>query len=129
MIEIVNDGKAIMLDRTFNTEPIYSEPNRFKVGVGLTDVNVTDTDLENPVQIDIDNMKPIAEGYPVTQEQYLEVGFRFFLDADEANDNLISEIGLFDENGKMYSRVVLPEGSEINKVEGVQVAFVQKDRF
>jgi len=48
---ITNDGKKIILDRTFNAVPTRLSVTKFKVGIGTTDATVADTNLETPVPI------------------------------------------------------------------------------
>jgi len=48
---IVNNGKKIMLDRSWNPSPTRTAPTTFKVGTGTTAVVVTDTDLEHEIPV------------------------------------------------------------------------------
>ena len=44
-----NDGKSIILDRTWNSSPTRNEVSQGKIGIGTTDAVNTDTDIERPV--------------------------------------------------------------------------------
>ena len=48
---VVDTGRNIMLDRTFNLNPTRTHITKFKVGIGTTEPTLADTDLESPVTI------------------------------------------------------------------------------
>jgi len=48
---VTNEGRKIMLDRTYNAAPTRAEVTKFKIGVGTTTPVVTDTDLEHAIPI------------------------------------------------------------------------------
>ena len=48
---IVNDGKKILLDRTYNLNPTRTPVSQFKIGMGTTDPVVANTAMETQVPI------------------------------------------------------------------------------
>ena len=127
-ITIVNDGKKIVLDRSFNASPTRTAPSLFKVGTGTTSPTATDTDLGTAVTIDADDTKDFQVGFPSMNYSTLQTTIRCFLELTEANGNSLTEFGIFNEDGTalMYSHAV---NTAISKTTSVEIAFVQKDKL
>ena len=50
--ELVDDGRNVLLNRTYKETPDYNAPTKCKVGVGTTTPNTSDTNCENIVPMD-----------------------------------------------------------------------------
>ena len=125
---ITNDGKKIILDRTYNSSPTLSAPAQFKVGTGNTEATINDTDLENPVNIDGDNFKAFESGYPTQDTNTLTNTIRCFLNSLEANGNNLSEFGIVNGDGTplLFSRTV---HTAINKTSSNEITYIIKERI
>jgi len=124
---ITNDGKLIILDRTFLVTPTRTAPTQFKVGTGTTNPSLGDTDLETPVDIDGDNFKPFVSGYPVIDIITGQVTTRCFLNTLEANGNDLTEFGIVNSDGTplLFSRTV---HTIISKTDSIEITYIQKDK-
>lgn len=49
---ITNNGKKIILDRTFNSSPTLTVPSTYKIGINNSTPSVSDTDIVRPFPID-----------------------------------------------------------------------------
>ncbi len=125
---VTNNGLKICLNRTFKATPDYLAPSKFKIGTGTTTPAVSDTDVETGVNINGGATKSFVTGYPVLDETNFQVTIRCFLNSVEGNGNVLTEFGLFNEDGSalMYSHAVF---TAITKTSSVEVSFVQKDRL
>ena len=50
---ITNNGRVNAIDRAYLDSPTYSVPYQFRVGIGSTTPNISDTDLEIPIPISV----------------------------------------------------------------------------
>jgi hypothetical protein len=125
---ITTTGHTIVLNRAFKETPDYTAPTIFSVGDGATDPTKSDTELESPVIISATEYKDISTGYPAIDETKLEVSFRMFLNTLEANDEDLTEVGIFNDDTpkKIYSRDTF---KELNKTNSVEVSILKKDRI
>ena len=73
---IVDNGKKIILNRSFKSSPDYTAPSFFKVGTGTTTPTVSDTDLESAVTIGGGSSKAITSGYPVIDGDENDLRFK-----------------------------------------------------
>ena len=125
---ITEDGKKIILDRSFNSSPTRTAISQFKVGTGTTTPTVLDTDLETPVSIDGDNFKNVVTGYPTLDLTNFQVTTRALLLSTDGNGNNLTEWGLVNTDGTplMFSRAVFTSIAKSNLIE---VAFIEKDKL
>lgn len=125
---ITNEGKGIVIDRTFLSSPTKLPPSQFKVGTGTTNPTITDTDLESAVNIDTDEFKDFISGFPTVDTTNNQATSRMFLNTLEANGNDLSEIGIFNKDTTpiMFSRTTFPT---ISKTSVNEITFIQKDKI
>ncbi len=125
---MVDNGKKIILDRTFNTIPTRSEPSQIKVGTGTNTPSSGDTDLQTPVNIDGDNFKNFVTGFPSIDFTAFSSEIRAILLTTEANGNNLSEFGIVNGDGTplLFMRSVFTAFAKNNTT---QVTFIQKTRF
>ena len=125
---VTDQGLKIMLNRTFKTTPDYTVPSVFSVGTGTGTPAVSDTALGSIVAINGGNTKSFVSGYPILDEDNLQVTVRCLLTTTEANGNSLTEFGIFNEDASplMFSRAV---HTAITKTSSVQVFYVQKDKI
>lgn len=125
---ITNNGKGIMLDRSFLGTPTKTQPSQFKVGTGTNTPTSTDTDLQTAVSIDGDNFKSFAAGFPSLDTTNNQVTFRCILLVTEANGNSLTEFGIVNSDGTplMFSRAV---HTAITKNNTTQITYIEKDKF
>jgi len=125
--KIVSSGHKISLNRTWKVIPDYTAPTVFKVGTGTTDANITDTDLETPVNINGGQTKPFVSGYPVLDEINFIATVRALLLSTEANGNDLTEFALFNTDGSplMMSRAT---HTLIPKNTSTQIIYLEKDQ-
>jgi len=125
---VTDEGKKIVLNRTFKTTPDYSIPDEFKIGTGTTTPARGDTDLETPVSIDGDNFKDVDSGYPILTEGTLNAETRCIVLTTEANGNTITEFGLVnsDSSRKLFSHAVF---TGITKTNTVQIILTERDQI
>lgn len=124
---ITDNGKKIILNRTFKATPDYTAPSQFKVGTDTTTPDVSDTDLGAAVVISGGlYVKDLVSGYPTIDEGAFTATMRSLLFTTDANGNSITEYGSFNNDGtpKLFSRGVF---TAISKTSTVQVIFVEKD--
>ena len=122
---ITNDGKQIMLDRTFLSSPTLTPPSQFKVGTGTNTPVVTDTDLQTPVNINGGQLKNFVAGFPSIDTVSVQATMRSFLNTLEANGNDLTEFGAFNGDGTplLFSRTTHPV---ISKSTSVEVTYIEK---
>ena len=125
---ITNKGKQIILDRVYNNSPTRSAPSQFKVGTGTTTPNITDTDLETPVNIDGDNFKNFETGFPLIDNTALTAEIRCVLLVTDANGNSVAEFGLVNSDGSilLFSRAVF---TAITKNNTTEITLIEKDTY
>ena len=125
---LVDNGKKIILDRSFNSIPTRSAPSQIKVGTGTNTPLSGDTDLQTPVDIDGDNFKGFSTGYPSIDFTALSSEIRAILLTTEANGNSLTEFGIVNSDGTplLFMRAVF---TAITKNNTTQVTFIQKTRF
>lgn len=123
---ITNDGKKIVMDRTFNSVPDRTTISQFKVGTGSTSPTISDTDLETPVNIGGDNFKNFVTGYPILDLINMQVTFRAIVLSTEANGNSLTEFGTVNSDGTpvLFSRSV---HTQINKNNSIEIAYIEKN--
>ena len=126
--QITDNGRLIMLNRTFKSSPDYLAPSVFKIGTGTTTPAAGDTDVETGVNINGGATKSFVSGYPILDETNMQVTIRCFLNTLEGNGNSLTEFGLFNADGSplMYSHSVF---TAISKTTDNEISFVQKDRI
>jgi len=118
---ITKKGIGMMLTQT------YSHLDRFKIGVGSSAFSFDDLDLETPVEVNPEEYYGnILDGYPDVDTDNLTVETRFFLSNIEGNDNTISEIGLIDKDGNLFSRNLI---TPISKNDSVEISFEITDEW
>ncbi|MHA1481838.1 MAG: hypothetical protein ACTSQA_00185 [Candidatus Heimdallarchaeaceae archaeon] len=125
---ITNDGKKIILDRSFNSSPTRTAPSQFKVGTDNTSPSLSDTDLIAPVSIDGDNFKNFVTGYPTLDLTNMKVTIRGLLLSTEANGNSLKEFGTVNSDGTplMFSRST---HTAINKTSSIEIAYIDKSKL
>lgn len=125
---ITTTGKKVMLNRTFKSTPDYTTFSVFKLGTGTTTPTENDTDLETPVNINGSQTKSFVTGYPIFDEDNLQVGFRCFVNSVESNGNSLTEFGLFnsDSTKKMWGRAT---HTPLTKSSSIEVTYIQKDKL
>lgn len=125
---LVDNGKKIILDRSFNTSPTRSVPSQIKVGTGTDTPTSGDTDLQTPVNIDGDNFKGFVSGFPNINFTSFSAEIRAILLTTEANGNSLSEFGIVNGDGTplLFMRSVF---TAFTKNNTTQVTFIQKTRF
>ena len=124
---VTNNGLKIMLNRTYKSTPDYKAPTRFKIGTGTTTPDVSDTDLETPVDIETGvQIKVFVSGYPIINETTLQATIRAYINSLEANGNSITEFGLFNQDVSplIFSHAVF---TAVTKDDSVEISFLQKD--
>ncbi len=122
---ITNDGKDLILNRTFKGSPDYKEPSLISVGTGTTEPSESDSSMESPVTIDTDNFKGFSSGYPTLDESGDQATIRAFLLSTEANGNTITEFGILnnDSTKKLFSHST---HTSIDKDNAVEISYVAK---
>lgn len=125
---ITNNGKIVMLNRTYKAVPDYLAPTVFMVGKDNTTPNIADTALDDPVTINGGDTKAFVAGYPTFDEVNNEVTIRCSLTTAEANGNIINGFGIFNEDGTpmMIGEDTFTGETKTNTVE---LAFIIKDRL
>jgi len=123
---ITNQGRLIALNRLWKSSPDYTAPSLFSVGIGTTNPQVTDTNLETPVNINGGQTKAFVSGYPIFDESNMVSTVRCLLLTTEANGNSLTEFGIknTDSTKKLFSHAVF---TSLTKTTSVQVFFLQKD--
>lgn len=123
---ITDDGKKIMMDRTFNSVPDRTSVSQFKIGTSSQTPSVSDTDLISPVSIDGDNFKNFVTGYPILDLLNMQVTFRGIVLSTEANGNSLTEFGTVNSDGTplLFSRSV---HTQINKTDSIEIAYISKN--
>jgi len=124
---ITNNGRSIILDRTFNSSPTRSQPSLYKIGTGVTDPVESDTDVETGVNINGGATATFESGYPSVDYTAKESTIRCKLLTTEGNTNSLTEFCVFNNDGTklMFSHVV---HSAIAKTTSVQIIYIQKDK-
>ena len=100
---VVNTSREI-LTLLAGAAQANKEITNVKVGTGTTPASLSDTDLMSAVIISGTTYykAKTATTYPSSTS----VKFEFELNSTEANDNLLTEFGLFDDDDTLFSRVV-----------------------
>ena len=124
---ITNEGRKIILNRTFKSTPDHLAPSKFKIGTGTTTPAITDTDVETGVNINGGATKSFVAGFPVLDETNFQSTIRCFLATTEGGTNSLTEFGLFNEDGtpKMFSHAV---HGAISKTSSIQITYIEKDQ-
>ena len=125
---ITNDGKNLIMNRTFEATPSYTEPSLFQVGIGTDTPAVNDTAMEDPVTINGGDTKAFAATYPQYDTTNFMVTIRCVLTTAEANGNDLSEFGIINTDGTpiLFSHVVY---TAITKDANTQITYIEKDRL
>lgn len=125
---LVDNGKKIILDRSFNSSPTRSAPNRIKAGTGTNTPSSGDTDLQTPVNLNGTAFKGFVSGYPSIDFTALSSEIRAILLTTEANGNSLTEFGIVNGDGTplLFMRAVF---TAFTKNNTTQVTFVSKMRF
>lgn len=125
---ITNEGIKAMLDRTYNPSSDYGVPSKFSVGVGTVDADFEDTALGTQVELTTGvEEKDFVTNYPQIDLDNLSVKFRLFLNTLEANENEISEVGIWEKgNNTMFSRNTF---SPQSKTSAVEISIIKADRW
>jgi len=125
---ITNNGRKIILNRSFKATPDYLAPSVFKVGTGTTTPVVADTDVETGVNINGGATKAFVSSYPSLDETNMQVTIRCLLNTTEANGNSLTEFGLFNADGTplMFSHAV---HTSISKTTSIQITYIEKDQI
>ena len=126
--EIVNNGRLIILDRTFNSSPTRTAPSQFSVGTGTTTPTKSDTGIETVIAINGGNLKNFATGFPTLDTTNFQATIRCFLNTAEANGNTLTELGLFNADGTpvMFSHAV---HTALSKTSSIETTYIEKDRI
>lgn len=101
---LTNNGKKVLLYRAFTVNASlsateYLAPTKFKVGINGTTPDITNNDLDDPVEITTGvYTKSFVTGYPSINLTTNEVTTRLYLNSLEANGNDIDSVGLFNED-------------------------------
>ena len=125
---IVDNGKLIALDRTFNASPTRTAPTQFKIGTGTTTPAAGDTDMGTAVNINGTEFKNFVSGFPVLDTTNFQATIRCFVNTLEANGNSLTEFGLINTDGTklLFSHAV---HTALTKNNTVQVTYIEKDRY
>ena len=125
---VTQQGKTIVLNRTFKPTPDYTAPSVFAVGTGTTTPAAADTDLQTAITIAGQPTKAIDSGYPVLTEATLQGEIRCLVLTTECNSNTITEFGLknTDSTKKLFSRAVF---TGIAKTATVQLIITELDQI
>ncbi len=125
---ITNNGRKIILNRSFKASPDYLAPSVFKIGTGTTTPVAGDTDVETGVNINGGATKSFVSGYPTLDETNMQATIRCFLATTEGNTNSLTEFGLFNADGSplMFSHSV---HTAISKTSSVQITYIEKDKI
>ncbi len=104
---LVVDGSRWILQRLVGSAQSNKELQNLRVGTGTSPASLTDSSLGNQVDIATSGIEPwnklkTSTTYPTSES----VTFHFTLTTGEANGNLLTEFGLYDDNDTMFSRVV-----------------------
>jgi len=121
---ITNDGRKIMLNRTWKAVPDYTAPTKFRTGTGTTTPTLSDTSIETPIGSDT----AFVSGFPTLDETNHETTIRGFISSVDLNGNTISEAGVKNTDGTplLHQRAVF---TGITKNANVQIAFIWKNRI
>ena len=125
---VTNDGKKVMLNRTWKGTPDYTTFTLFKIGTDATAPTVSDTDLGTAVNINGSPTKAFVTGYPTLDETNFQVTVRCFVNSTEANGNTLVEFGLFNTDGSalMWSHST---HTAISKTTSIEVTYIEKDKL
>ena len=126
---ITNNGRLIVLNRSFNAVPTYTAPTKFSVGTGTTTPLVGDTVLQTPVDITGGvQTKSIEAAYPIFDTTNMQVNIKCLLDNAEGNTNLLTEFGLINTDGTplLFSHAVF---TGITKTNAIKIAVYEKDKI
>ncbi len=117
-----------MLDRTFLSSPTRLSPTQFKIGTGVTTPDVTDTDLETPVNINGSDFKNFVSGFPTLDILNMIATIRCFVATTEANGNSLTEFGVVNEDGSplLFSHAV---HSALIKTDSIQATYIEKNQI
>ena len=124
---ITQSALKLAFNRIYKSAPDYSVIINFKVGTGTNTPSESDTDLQTPVNIDGGQTKGFEPTYPLLNETLKEATVRCRLNSLEANGNLLTEIGLFNQDGTplMECRDVY---TSISKSNTDEIIYIIKNR-
>lgn len=127
-IKILETGRVLAQHRIFDSVPVYTAPNSFKVGTGTTTPTINDTDLETAITIAGNPTKAIVSGYPVHDDTNHNITTRSLLLTTDCNGNDITEYALVNQDGTpvAFSRAVF---TKITKTSSIQAIFIEKDKL
>ena len=125
---VTNNGKNMMLHRTFTASPTQTAPTVFMIGTGTDEPQVTNTALTTEITgWNGGDTKVFETNYPTFNTTNKEVEVRGRVTSTQANGNNIAETGLFNTDG---SRVILDRAvfNAISKSSTDDVIFIWKVR-
>jgi hypothetical protein len=125
---LTKNALKTILSRTYDNSSTYEVPSKFQIGTGDTAPTINDTELENSVEFEAGiSEKSFVEGYPIINLTNLEVKFRMFINSLEANDNELTEIGIFEKgNNTLFSRNTFEPQ---NKTSEVELSIIKSEKF
>lgn len=117
-----------MLSKSYDSDSTYEVPSKFSVGTGQSEPTINDTALDNQIEFDTGiEEKDFVSGYPIVDLDNLTVKFRMFINSLEANDEELSELGIWEKGeNTLHSRNTFEAQ---NKTSTVEISIIKSDKF